>query len=252
MLCFHAAHPEWPAPLSVRPDLLEANLAGLVARGYRGARFSDVVAGRVRHRRTLVVTFDDGYRSVLERAKPILDRFDLPGTLFVPTDWPDRTAPMTWPGIDQWLATPFEPQLDCLGWDELRAMAAEGWEIGSHTCSHPTLPELSDAPLEDELVRSKAVMEERMGAPCTSLAYPYGRVDARVVAATERAGYEAACTIPRVRGLVRDAGPLLWPRTPIHRVDDERRFRVKTSRLLRDLRASPRLAALARRPRPTT
>lgn len=250
VLCLHAVHPRWPAALSVVPGVLEHNLARLVERGYRGATFTDALSGRTRHRRTLVVTFDDGYRSVVEEAKPILDRFELPGTLFVPSSWPDRDEPMVWPGIDQWVGTEFEPQLRCLGWDELRGLSADGWEIGSHTVTHPVLPEVDDVRLAEELRRSRATLEEQLGRACRSLAYPYGQVDDRVEEATAAAGYTTACTIPRVRGLVRDAGPLLWPRTPIHRVDGARRFRVKTSRLLRDLRASPMLTRVARRPYP--
>ena len=53
--------------------------------------------------KTVVVTFDDAYLSVLELARPILDRLGLPATVFVPTDWPARDEPMRWPGIDQWM-----------------------------------------------------------------------------------------------------------------------------------------------------
>ena len=46
-----------------------------------------------------MVTFDDAYLSVLERAYPVLASLGLPGVVFVPTDWPDRAPPMSWPGI---------------------------------------------------------------------------------------------------------------------------------------------------------
>ncbi len=245
-LCYHAVDAEWPATLSVRPDALERQLTYLVEHGFRGATFTDALRGP-RARRTLVVTFDDGYRSVLEQAKPILDRLGLPGTLYVPTDWPGRTDPMTWDGIDQWLGTAYEPELRSLDWDQLRGLAADGWEIGAHTCSHPHLPQVDDDHrLEDELTRSKATLERELDAPCASLAYPYGEVDERVRAATARAGYAAACAIPRITTPLGD-DPLRWPRTPIHRVDTDRRFHVKVSGVTRGLRASRAARALPAR-----
>lgn len=249
VLCYHAVDAQWPATLSVRPDALERQLTHLVERGFRGATFTDALRGP-RGRRTLVVTFDDGYRSVLEQAKPILDRLELPGTLYVPTDWPGRPEPMAWDGIDQWLGTPHEPELRSLDWDQLRDLTAHGWEIGGHTCSHPHLPQVrDDERLADELERSKAILERELDAPCTSLAYPYGEVDARVAAATARAGYLAACTIPRINEPL-GRHPLDWSRVAVHRVDPDWRFRVKVSGVTRRVRASRAFTALVARGAP--
>jgi peptidoglycan/xylan/chitin deacetylase (PgdA/CDA1 family) len=62
-----------------------------------------------------------------------------------------------------------------LNWDEAREMAAAGMEIGAHTHTHPLLGKLTATEQEVELVRSKAILEENMGLPVTSLAYPNGR-----------------------------------------------------------------------------
>jgi peptidoglycan/xylan/chitin deacetylase (PgdA/CDA1 family) len=242
VLCYHAVSPSWPAALSVTPEALESQLAELARRGYRGARFSDALSGKLRGR-VVSITFDDNYRSVLELAKPILDRHGYPGTLFVPTDWPGGTQPMRWPGIDSWLGTSHEHELAALTWQELRELADGGWEIGSHTCSHPHLPELDDATLVRELRDSRARIEAEVGVGCTSLAYPYGAHDARVTDATREAGYRWAGTIPRVLGSL---APLSWPRAPIYHDDDMRRFRAKVSPAVRRLRASRLGAALDR------
>jgi peptidoglycan/xylan/chitin deacetylase (PgdA/CDA1 family) len=244
VLCYHAVSDRWPAALSVTPQALDRQLARLARRGYVGGTFSDVVANPSPARPTLAVTFDDNYRSVLEVAKPILDRYGYPGTLYVPTDWVGDRRPMTWSGIDRWLGTEHEHELHSLTWEELRGLDAAGWEIGSHTCSHPHLQQLPDTELARELEESKARIEAELGKPCTSLAYPYGDWDERVRAAAEAAGYRAAGTIPRALYRPR---PLVWPRTPIFHVDTQTRFLLKVSRTVRSLRTRPRVAALAMR-----
>jgi peptidoglycan/xylan/chitin deacetylase (PgdA/CDA1 family) len=235
ILCYHAVSPSWPAALSVTPEALERQLGELARRGYRGARLTDTISSAP-DGRVVAITFDDNYRSVLEIAKPLLDRHGYVATLYVPTDWPGDPRPMRWNGIDIWLDTPHEREMMSLTWQELRELDAAGWEIGSHTCSHPHLPELDDAALDYELRASKERIEKELGSPCTSLAYPYGDVDGRVVDATRRAGYVAAGTIPRV--LARPES-LMWPRTPIFHDDDFTRFKMKVSPTIRRLRTSP-------------
>ena len=154
VLSYHAVSERWPAALSVTPTRLEEQLRLLVDRGYAGRTFTEAVRERDGGR-VLAVTFDDGYRSVLELALPILSRLGLPGTVFVPTDFPGG-GPMAWPGIDGWLGTEHEHELQPLSWDELRRLQDAGWEIGSHACSHPHLTRLGDAELERELGRVAA------------------------------------------------------------------------------------------------
>lgn len=216
------------------PEALELQLAALSERGYRGASFSDAVGGQL-DGRVVAITFDDNYRSVLELAAPILERYGYQGTIFVPTDWPAQGEPMRWQGIDDWLGTPHEYELASLTWAELRQLADRGWEIGSHTCSHPRLTELDDGALARELLASKERIEQELARPCISFAYPYGDADARVLDATRQAGYRWAATIPRI---LSQHSALSWPRAPIYHTDDLRRFRAKVSPALRRLRAS--------------
>src|SRR5438105_523916 len=105
VLCYHATSEDWPAALSVTPERLERQLRLLVGHGYRGSTLERAVFDPP-HPRTLAVTFDDAYRSVLTTAKPILDALGLPASVFVPTRFPDTGEPMAWPGIDQWLDGP--------------------------------------------------------------------------------------------------------------------------------------------------
>jgi peptidoglycan/xylan/chitin deacetylase (PgdA/CDA1 family) len=235
VLCYHAVSPTWPAPLSVTPAGLRRQLEGLARRGYRSARFTDAVVGG-HTTPTVCVTFDDAYASVLREALPVLDALGLRGTVFAPTAFIGSTEPMTWPGIDNWLSTSHRPELIPMGWDDLALLCEHGWEVGSHTCTHPRLTQLDDEKLDRELRESKRTLETRLGVECTSLAYPYGDCDDRVVEAAGRAGYRAAAALP-TRFVAATA--LAWPRVGIYHADGPTTYALKTSRLVRSARRTP-------------
>jgi peptidoglycan/xylan/chitin deacetylase (PgdA/CDA1 family) len=240
VLCYHGISDTWPAGITVEPARLEEQLADFMRRGYRGATFSQALTNPPA-RKTLVVTFDDAHASVATRAAPILAGLGLVGTVYVPTDYPDSGRLMGWDGYDMWLGTEYEQELACLGWDQLRELHDAGWEIGSHTRSHPRLPELSTAEIAAELTESRQRCEEEISAPCLSLAYPYGEFDERAVLAAREAGYRFAATIPRKP---QPPLPLRWPRVGVYRDDDSRRirWRVRARRLAPDPAAQAALA----------
>ena len=123
-----------------------------------------------------------------------------------------------------------------MSWEELGGLAERGWEIGSHTCSHPHLTELDDASLDDELRRSQGGLR---GPPRPRL-----RLDRLPVRRPRR------CASSRPRGApgtgrpgtlpsrMDSRDPLRWPRVGIYYGDDLRRFQAKVSPLVRGLRAS--------------
>jgi peptidoglycan/xylan/chitin deacetylase (PgdA/CDA1 family) len=255
VLGYHAVSERWPASLSIAPRHLEDHVRMLADRGYQGVTFHEAVMSPP-SAKTVAITFDDAYRSVIDLALPVLSRAGFKATVFAPTDFVGTEEPMAWPGIDHWLATEHASELLPMSWEELHRLADAGWEVGSHTCSHPRLPTLDDVSLRDELERSRQEVERRMTLPCPSLAYPYGDHDERVVQAAGQAGYEAAGTLPA--RMPRTAGPLDWPRIVVTRADDARRFRWKVSLLVRRARATAAWSMLhaargaARRPDPST
>jgi len=233
VLCYHAVSETWPADLSIEPRRLHRQLRSLTRRGYRGATFTRAVTDPP-HPRTLAVTFDDAYRSVGALARPVLESLGLVGTVFAPTDHVGVTGPMTWPGIDQWQDGPHAHELVPMSWPGLRELAQAGWEVGSHTCSHPHLTECSDTDLARELKQSREVCEREMQAPCSSIAYPYGDVDERVRVAAGGAGYRAGAALPAVWHA---EDRLQWPRPGIYHDDGAARFALKASALVRRGRA---------------
>jgi peptidoglycan/xylan/chitin deacetylase (PgdA/CDA1 family) len=241
VLGYHAVSAGWHSDLSVTPENLERQLSSLVRRGYRGACFHEAATSAPTDR-TLVVTFDDAYRSVLELALPIMQALDLPGVVFVPTRFAGGGERASWPGVNTYLDGAHAQELEVMSWEELAQLHTLGWEIGSHTCSHPHLTQLDDHALHEELARSRAECESHLGAPCHSLAYPYGDTDTRVIAATASAGYTAAAGLPRFRDL-HEPSALNWPRIGIFHDDGPRTFRFRISPTARRLSTG-----LSRRP----
>jgi peptidoglycan/xylan/chitin deacetylase (PgdA/CDA1 family) len=231
LLAYHAVG-TWSPALAIPEPALRAQLSLLRRRGYIGLTAAEAERRRragTLPARAVVVTFDDGFRSVL-RAKPILDEVGFPATVFAVTSFVESDEALRWPGLEQ--------SEKSLGWSELELLREAGWEVGSHTATHPLLPDLDDAELDRELVDSRATIEKRLGS-CETLAYPYGRADARTARAAARAGYLAAFTLGRAH---RPDEPLRRPRLGLRDVDRGARLR---------LRLSPG-AAFARRSRAAT
>ncbi len=234
VLCYHAVSEDWPATLSVTPQEFEFQVGLLASRGYRGATFTDAALSEP-DRKVVAVTFDDGYRSVIEIARPILDRYRFPGTVFVPTRFMDSEKPMAWTGIDQWLDGPHENELLPMSWQQLRSLANAGWEIGSHSLTHPRLSTLEAPELREQLVESRQECARMMGVDCTSIAFPYGDADARVVREAEAAGYSAAAMLST---RLDRASRFTCPRIGLYQQDGRRAFRLKVSPAVRRFRRS--------------
>ena len=229
VLCYHALSEDWPAALSARPDRFEQQIELLLERGYRGRTFSDAVLSPAKGR-TLVVTFDDGFRSVADRALPILERLGVPATVFAVSSFARRGDPLEWQGIDQWRGGPHDAELASLDWAGFRDLQAAGWEIGAHTVTHPRLTQIGPDELARELGDCREELTREMGRDCRAIAYPYGDVDPAVVRAAAAAGYVAGAALPDRRHRPRE---LEWPRIGIYHDDDMSRFKLKVSRAVR-------------------
>jgi peptidoglycan/xylan/chitin deacetylase (PgdA/CDA1 family) len=226
VLCYHAVSPTWPCSLAVTPERLRLQLGSLLKAGWEPVTFTRAALAPPA-RRTLAVTFDDACLSVLERAMPVLRALGVPATVFAPTSFMERRQPLRWPGVEHWLEGEHAHELTSMDWDDLRELVALGWEVGSHTRTHPRLTDLEERRLGEELVGSRTACAARLGAPCRSIAYPYGAGDRRVARAARAAGYSCGATLG-----VGDLGDsrLLVPRLGIYDIDGRWRFRVKLSR----------------------
>lgn len=191
VLCYHAVTDDWDDPLAVRPAAFERQVRALL-RGRNAGTAADAVAGR----RVLHVTFDDAYVSV-PAAVATLERLRVPATVFACAAYGDG-RPLA---IAELAGARHDPDaMRTLTWPELAELAERGVEVGSHTLSHAHLTRLGDDELDRELRDAKQALEDELRRPCRYLAYPYGEQDARVRAAAERAGYDAAFGLPGRHG----------------------------------------------------
>jgi peptidoglycan/xylan/chitin deacetylase (PgdA/CDA1 family) len=225
VLCYHGVSETWHTSMAVTPEALERQLAHMVKHGWQSAAFGDAVMDPPADR-TMAITFDDALASVRQFALPILGDLGLTATVFVPTDHASSGRPCTWEGLEDWIATPYADELCPMSWEEIGELADSGWEIGSHTRSHPHLTRLADDALASELELSREESIRELGVPCRTIAYPYGDVDARVVEFTRRAGYYAgaACSSE-----AREPDRYRWPRTGVYNRDALWRFVLKTT-----------------------
>ena len=236
VLAYHAVSSTWKSSLAISENLLRSQLLHLKQRGYVGLTLSRAEAARTSRTlppRSVVVTFDDGYASTI-RAAPILEEFDFPGTVFLVTDFVASGKPLAWEGITEWQRPDTVDELRPLTWEDAAFLADRGWEVGSHTVSHALLTRADDRRLNDELVLSRAAIEQQLGA-CTSLAYPYGQADERVAAAAGEAGYQVACMLTFAH--IADE-PMRRPRIGMSSRDHGVRLTAQVSGLARAARRS--------------
>ncbi len=167
---------------TVSAEAFERQLAFIRRRRYRIVPVETFAACLLERRpfprRSLAITFDDGYEETASVAWPLLKRFEMPATVFITPMEIGRPGFLTWAQVEE--------------------LAREGMDIGSHTMSHSYLPLVADDQLAQELVSSKHTIEEHLGRPVRVLSYPVGGFTQQVQALAKQAGYEAACTTNRV------------------------------------------------------
>lgn len=247
VLCYHGVSDTWPSPLAIPPERLRWQVGRLLRKGWRAATFAGAVTAPP-HPRTLAVTFDDAFCSVVRLGLPVLRELGVPATAFVPTGFVGGGRPFTWPETEHWVGTPHEGEVEGMSWDDLAKLRDAGWEVGSHSVSHAHLTALGDEALAGELSGSRRAIEERLGT-CRSVAYPYADVDDRVVAAARAAGYEAGAVVLPLR---RSRDRLRVPRVPMPPTETAIGHRLHVSRAMRRLQETRPWPAVQRAKRAVT
>jgi peptidoglycan/xylan/chitin deacetylase (PgdA/CDA1 family) len=121
--------------------------------------------------RPVVITFDDGNLDIYQNAYPILQKYGFTATFYI---------------VNQYING-----RDMISTVQIKELIQKGWEIGSHSEHHTDLTS-PGADLETEIRLSKLHMEDRLGVPINTFAYPFGSVNDQVISKTMNAGYTSA------------------------------------------------------------
>lgn len=233
VLCYHGVGSGGDHGLTLPVGLFERHLDFIAARSYRTLHVSELwdrIASGADTERLGALTIDDGLAASTSEMADILARRGLTATVYVATGLLGRPHPHLSSGariVDR---------------AELLELAQRGLEIGAHSVDHADLRRLDDAATLDQLRRSRATLEDLLGRPVTSMAYPFGSFDARTMAAAEQAGYRTACGC---------SGPGSWralalPREPVYPSTTPFRLRLKVAGLYGPGHAAARIRNRAR------
>jgi len=185
IVMYHHIGPLPPNPdvfrkdLTVSADLFEQTISRLTDQQVETVTMADLLehfaGGPELPKRAAILTFDDGYDDAYDYAFPLLKQYGMVGTFFIITDFVGRPGYLTW--------------------DQIQEMAEAGMEIEAHSLTHPDFTLINAAELRRQLTQSKAALEDHLGQPVRFMAYPAGKYNAAVMAATRAAGYAAAVTV---------------------------------------------------------
>ena len=179
-----------PDAMTVREADFEAQMRFLREKGYRVITLDDLFEFLQFRRqipaRSVVITFDDGWRSVYDLAWPILKKYGYPATLFVYTDL-------------------IVGSTETLSWEQVRELSRNGFDIQCHSKTHRYLgrKERKESfrdyfeAVRKEIAESSRIIRKHTGREVKYLAYPYGDTNALVAAMTRQEGFRLAFTVER-------------------------------------------------------
>lgn len=176
------------SPISVSPSAFRRHVKWFGSGRVRVVPIEELLAGDRSERDAVALTFDDGYANIAAEPASLLVDHGLYATVFVVTRWVGAVNSWNSPS-DRAI-----PELPLLGWDALARLAERNFTIGSHTKTHPRLPGLEPAALEEEIDGAARDIERRLGLPAAGFAYPYGDVSPEVTRAVARR-HRWACTV---------------------------------------------------------
>ena len=139
----------------------------------------------------VALTFDDGYADNVSDAAPILREYGCGATCFVVSDQIGA--------YNVWDAELLGGRKPLMTTAQLKTWVDAGFEVGSHTCSHPDMTKLSAAALTHELANSRTALRDLTGTSISTFCYPFGYHNAEIARCVARAGYQLAVTTQRGR-----------------------------------------------------
>ncbi|MDZ4761429.1 MAG: polysaccharide deacetylase family protein [Alphaproteobacteria bacterium] len=216
ILMYHSVS-DGAGPTCIPPELFREQMKTIADAGCAVVSLSRFAAWRLDGSelppRSVVITFDDGFRDFANDAFPCLETHGFASTVFLPTRRLDGAE--AWRGA----ATPARPLMD---WTTVADLASRGVEFAPHSRTHADLAGLSGRELEDEIVGSQQDMQERLGIRSPHFAPPYGSIGAEGLAVIQRT-YSASVGVGL--GRADRASPVHdLPRIEMHYYREAKRF----------------------------
>ncbi len=204
ILLYHSISAEVTPQFSrwaVHPDAFAAHMTYLQDRRYTPVTVSQLAKAIIDDtivlpERPVVITFDDGLADFYTGALPVLASRRFAATLYITTGFVGRTS--------RWLSPLGEGDRPMLTWSQIAEIQAGGVECGAHTLSHPQLDIISRAAAQNEIIRCKSQLEQRIGQPVETFAYPSGYYDVTLRRYVREAGYLAACGVKHAMSTTTD------------------------------------------------
>lgn len=194
---------------------------------------SDLLNGLKIKEKTVVITFDDGYRTTFSNALPILKKYDFPATVFLAVDYIGKNISFPW--LNLFGNPDASEDLSPMDWKEVKELYHAGIEIGSHTCSHTFLPKSDNDTIQKELTKSRNIIHEVLGEPPGAFALPFSfpikhhawpHFKSALIKGLEKGGYTSCCTL--CRGYVDSkSNPYMLKRIFIDKYDSLQSFYSK-------------------------
>lgn len=188
ILAYHSVNKVSRDPYELDADNFLWQMQYLAKKKYNVISLEDAYGLLIRKqpipKKTVVITFDDGFLSLTQYAFPILKKYNFPATVFLPLDFIG--------GIDTFSYSYPRPDMKILGWDAIENSKNFGIAYGSHTMSHQNLIELDPLALEAELRNSKKVISDRLNPSFFPFAYPFGMFNEREKVIVKAVGYDCA------------------------------------------------------------
>ena len=172
------------------PTAFRKQMAYLKRAGFRVVEIDDLINSIMNStslpKKSIAITFDDGFADNYENAFPVLKKYGFPATMFVVSQLVGKT--------NEWMQEEGFPARKLLGWEKLKDMSENGITIGSHTITHASLIDIEIKSAMHEISNSKSELEDALGKAVRYFAYPYGRFNQQIEELVAEAGYLGACS----------------------------------------------------------
>jgi peptidoglycan/xylan/chitin deacetylase (PgdA/CDA1 family) len=163
--------------------------------------------------RYFFLSFDDGFRNVIDHGLPILERFEIPAVLFVPTEYVGVTGRKARQFANR---AGYNREIKFASWKQLREASSSRFEIGAHTRTHVRLSELNDRnELLEEINGAKRDLEQHLQTTCRLFSWPFGTtsdISEMALKEVKRAGFRVCFSAVRGDINPRTTDPFRIPR----------------------------------------